>query len=544
VLRLISILLLLALPAPALAQAPAPAAPPRLVIAIAIDQFSADLFNQYRASFTGGLRRLAQGVVFPRGYQSHAATETCPGHSTILTGTRPGHSGIIANNWIDQSIARADKGVYCAEDETASGATSRDYVVSARHLRVATLGQRMKVAVPGTRVVAVAGKDRAAVMMGGPGADQAWWWSGKGFASYRAAAANPVVDQVNAEVTRRLGLDQPAMDVPPVCAANDYPVSASPRTTVGTGRFARKAGDSRAFRASPELDAATLVLAAALAEQAGLGRQAQTDLLAISLSANDYVGHTYGTNGVESCIEVMALDRELGAFFDRMDRGGVDYLVVLTADHGGLDLPERARQLAEPDAQRVDPALMPARLSATIAAKTGIQGPLLLGDGPFGDMYLARALTPAQRTRVLAAAVALLKGHRQVAAVFTHDELARAPEPSGPPDGWPLVSIAKASFDPRRSGDLVVLLKPLVTPIADPDGGYVATHGSPWDYDRRVPILFWRKGLTRFEQPLAVETVDILPTLAAQIGLAIPDRIDGRCLDLSVGAVDSCARSR
>jgi len=124
--------------------------------------------------------------------------------------------------------------------------------------------------------------------------------------------------------------------------------------------------------------------------------------------------------------------------------------------------------------------------------------------------------------------------------VLTHAELAAAPAPSGPPENWSLLTMAKASFDPERSGDLVVLIKPRI--LGQPSEGYTAGHGTPWDYDRRVPILFWRKGLTHFEQPQGVETVDILPTLAAQIGLAVPKtEIDGRCLDLSIGATDSCA---
>jgi predicted AlkP superfamily pyrophosphatase or phosphodiesterase len=90
-----------------------------------MDQFSADLFAEYRSHFTGGLARLATGAVFPAGYQSHAATETCPGHSTLLTGNRPAHTGIIANTWIDQSAARPKKEVYCAEDETRAAADPR-----------------------------------------------------------------------------------------------------------------------------------------------------------------------------------------------------------------------------------------------------------------------------------------------------------------------------------------------------------------------------------------------------------------------------------
>jgi predicted AlkP superfamily pyrophosphatase or phosphodiesterase len=93
------------------AQAPQPAKPPRLLVVIAVDQFSANLFDEYRPQFSGGLARLASGTVFRNGFQSHAMTETCPGHSTILTGDHPARTGIVNNNWIDQSIARSDKSV-------------------------------------------------------------------------------------------------------------------------------------------------------------------------------------------------------------------------------------------------------------------------------------------------------------------------------------------------------------------------------------------------------------------------------------------------
>ena len=155
--------LLLATAVPAAAQDAAsppptyPAAPPKLIVAISVDQFSGDLFAEYRSRFTGGFARLMQGAVFPAGFQSHAATETCPGHSTILTGSRPARTGIIANEWVDQRAPRADKTVYCAEDERVPGSTSDNYTVSDVHLKVPTMGERMKAADPRTRVVSVAG---------------------------------------------------------------------------------------------------------------------------------------------------------------------------------------------------------------------------------------------------------------------------------------------------------------------------------------------------------------------------------------------------
>src|SRR3954462_12009641 len=105
---------------PAAAQQPTS---PKLIVAIAIDQFSANLWNEYRPQFTGGFARLASGTVFRNGYQSHAGTETCPGHSTITTGDRPTRTGIAINTWYDFSISRADKAVYCAEDESVPGSS-------------------------------------------------------------------------------------------------------------------------------------------------------------------------------------------------------------------------------------------------------------------------------------------------------------------------------------------------------------------------------------------------------------------------------------
>src|SRR5437868_12772209 len=161
-------------------QAPAQApTPPKLLVVFSIDQFSANLFDEYRPQFTAGFARLASGTVFRNGYQAHALTETCPGHSTLLTGDHPARTGIINNFWIDQSIARSDKSVYCAEDETVPGTSSIAYKVSPKHLLVPTLGELMKSRWPASRNVAVSGKDRAAVMMTGHKADQRWYWTGQ-----------------------------------------------------------------------------------------------------------------------------------------------------------------------------------------------------------------------------------------------------------------------------------------------------------------------------------------------------------------------------
>lgn len=536
--------LALAAATPAFAQqaapaAAAPAAPPKLLVVISVDQFSADLFAEYRGQFTGGFARLMSGAVFPAGYQSHAATETCPGHSTILTGDHPSRTGIIANDWTDFAAPRADKRVYCAEDESVPGSDSEHYTVSDKHLKVPTLGEWMKSADPQSRVVSVAGKDRAAVMMGGHKVDELWWWDGKAFVSYAGRTAPDAVTRINAATAARVAEAQPALNLPGFCQARSRAIPLGGSKTVGDGRFARAAGDAKAFRASPEFDDAVLALGAKLATDMKLGQQGHSDLLILGASATDYVGHSYGTEGSEMCLQLLSLDQTLGRLFEALDRTGVDYQVVLTADHGGHDLPERHREHAAPTEQRLTADATVGTISRALAAKLGLTGAVLVG-GPGGDVYVSPTVPQAKRAAVLAEAAKLYAANPQVQAVFTRAQIEATPIVHTPPETWSLLERARASYDPQRSGDLVVALKPRVTPILDPVGGYVATHGSFWDYDRRVPMLFWRKGMTGFEQPLSVETVDIAPTLAALIKVPVPVEIDGRCLDLDAGPGDSC----
>jgi len=254
-------------------------------------------------------------------------------------------------------------------------------------------------------------------------------------------------------------------------------------------------------------------------------------LIAIGLSATDYVGHTFGTKGEEMCLQLLSLDRDLGDFFRLLDSRGLDYSVMLTSDHGGDDLPERLRALGVTEAARSVPELEPAALGKRLGAELKLTGPVLIGGNANGDIYFDRALKPADRRRAEAAALAFYRAHPQVEAVFTSEQLRRTAPPKTSPDRWTMAERARASFDATRSGDLVVLLKRHVTPIAKPGKGYVATHGSPWDYDRRVPIIFWRPGTPGVGRDEAVATVDIMPTLAAMVGVPIDaSKIDGKCL--------------
>jgi predicted AlkP superfamily pyrophosphatase or phosphodiesterase len=524
------------------------AARPKLIVAISVDQFSADLFAEYRGVYVAGMKRLAGGVVFPSGYQSHAATETCPGHSTILTGSHPARTGIIANDWIDDRVSRGKTGsqkVYCAEDESRPGTTAApaDYFVSPVHLRVPTLGDRMKRADPRSRVVAVAGKDRAAVMMGGHMTDAIWYFDPKKAASYvtlpdRDQTAPAIVQEVNARVARLIA-EPKISPLPPGCTAKSAPLKLGAEApTVGV-----LAVPKGAFRTTPDFDRATADIAIGLIKSMRLGRGPAPDLLAIGLSANDFVGHAFGTEGAEMCTQQAALDLTVGRILEALDATGAPYVVVLTADHGGFDVPERHAQRGIVEAGRLDPKFDLAQIGRDLAGefKLSLDGKPLLQGGAQGDVYLSRAIPAGLRPQVLAAAKARFLAFPQVAAALTAEEIARTALPVAPVDDWSLVEKARASYDGERSGDLVVLLRPRLIP--DSVGDHVATHGSPWNYDRRVPMLFSFAGVTPYEQPLSVETIDILPTLAALLALDVPaDEIDGRCLDLDPGSGDTCSK--
>jgi len=527
------------LSATAAAAAPPPARP-KLVVAISVDQLSYDLYERYRPTFTGGLKRLGEGLVFA-GYQSHAVTETCPGHSTILTGAHPARTGIVANSWYDRVAASI---VYCVSVDGAADPEAR----GSGKLRVDTLGDWLKAARPGARSVAVSGKDRAAIMMAGHNPDAVYWWADKkGFSTSRHAG--PTTPQVlapaeafNAARFAAWRASPPQLwptEISGACAAMQAPHrfgkleltgAAPPQTAPGGVLPPTVPNFSEELRASPELDRMTLAFADQLVDSFRLGQGPQTDLLAISLSATDYVGHRYGPGGAEMCVQMAALDAGLGGFLDRLDRRGVPYVVMLTADHGSVDAAERI------GADRVDGRSIARGLAEHLQRAFGLAYDPLAGRGA---RQIALRLEPAdepRRAAVVASAKAWLKARPEVVEVYTAAEIAKVRVPADKPvTELTLPERFVESFDPERSGDLFVTYAERAT-VGMPRalGDSVAGHGSPWDHDRRVPILFWWRGVVPTLEARPMETVDIAPTLAPLMAVPAPP-VDGRCVEIGQG---------
>jgi len=526
------------------ARSAPPPVKPKLIVAISVDQYASELYRRYLTSYTGGLKTLSQGIAFPVGYQSHAATETCPGHSTILSGRHPAATGIIANSWFD---AKTGSTVYCVAAPGSSDPNAR----GPQNMRVTTLGDWVKAAEPGARSFAVSGKDRAAITMAGQHADGVYWWvDGEGFTTSRfAGPTTPAVTGPAAAFDKAVfaswATAKPILWEQPsaACAALEKPATFGKIALSGhvppdlavqaeaNPHFAATTDFQDNLRASPLFDQLAVAFAEKVIDANHLGHGPATDVLALSLSANDYIGHRYGNGGPEMCVQQATLDATLGGFLDRLRSLGVPVMVVMTADHGATDAAEREHE-HDPEASRLDSGAFVGRLNASVEKTLGLSYEPIVGDDP-QQLYINVGADAALRDRVRNATIAWLRQQPEVREVFPRDEVAAATiEPDTTPDKLTIPQRFHESYDPARSGDIAVAYRPRTTfGMPRGPGDVVAGHGSVWDHDRQVPILFWWPGVTAETRPTPIETVDIAPTLAAIAGVPTP-QVDGRCVDL------------
>lgn len=531
------------------AQAAAPAAQdgraaPSLIVTVVVDQLSANLFNQYRSQFTGGLKTLAdQGMVSINGYQTHGVTVTCAGHSTVLTGAHPARSGIPANDWLDTTTGQETYCLAAPQNTLAHGKNTDNGPVGPEQLSASTLGDWLKAVSPESRVYGVSGKDRGAITLAGHKGDGAFWLTDNfGFTTYvepgqSAQARLAPVAALNARMIDRFTRQAPSWTYS----------NAACRRLEGQWTIAGQTFDSKVppanFRLdnSPILDELTIEGAIELMDSQQLGRRGVTDMLGVSLSATDRIGHSYGTQGPEMCEQMLRLDTALGVLMDKLSTIPGGAIVVLTADHGGSDFPERSAVEGYPHAGRVDRALQP-RVNAALKARFGLDAdPVVSSAGGFVIVDKDRKSLPEPlRSQVLAAAIELLNAEPQVALAVARDELLAEPVPNSiNPEDLNVRERLRLSAVAGRSPDILRAWQPGLTGQGRV-GGAISSHGSPWDYDRRVPIVFWWPGAEGQERFLPMRTIDIAPTLANLIGVQPDGPIDGRCMDLPQFAKGRC----
>ena len=508
----------------------------RLVLLIVVDQFRFDYLRRFRTEYTDGIKRLlTDGAVFTNANLEHYPTVTAVGHATMLTGATPSVSGIIGNDWFDRETGAtvtsvSDPAVKPLGSSTGPGA-------SPRRLLVSTVGDELKMAsrlpkgaVDAPRVFGVSLKDRSAILTVGRGADAAYWWdtnTGSFVTStYYFGAAPEWLRTFN---ERKLADTR---------AGASWTVLSAPATSFRQLPAERGAALYAAIYGSPYGNELLTDFAAELLEREQLGKRNATDLLSVSFSSNDSVGHTYGPDSPEVRDIAIRTDRAIGRLLNQVDKSiGLRHtLIAFTTDHGVAPLPESLSERALPGG-RLTTAELFEPMQKALASRFG-DGKWLLataGSSPYLNHELIEKLEldATEVRRVAAAAVANLP---HVARVYTRDQLLRGDVP-----GDRIGTRVLRGFYAQRSGDLEIILEPYW--IRQAQG---TTHGTPYSYDAHIPLILMGQRVTPGEYSDHVALNDLAPTLATLTGVEIPAGSAGRILTeaLRHSAVVPSGRSR
>ncbi|QHN02594.1 alkaline phosphatase family protein [Granulicella sp. WH15] len=493
---------------------------PKLILAIAIDQFRYDYTTRFRDRYTGGLATmLSQGAVFVDAHQDHFPTVTATGHATFLTGSVPATSGIIGNDWYDRALGKTITSVEDAKT-TLLGAGSGKEGASPHNLIVSTLGDEIKIADRGTsKVIGISMKDRAAILPAGRMADAAYWidnQSGNVVSSTWYQSKLPEwVEQFNST--------KPALKY---LGATWFPIgkdafSAKPFITLSN--IANKAYFSE-WEKTPYANDMLEELAEQVLRHEDLGHHNGTDVLTISFSANDHLGHAVGPDAPE--VEDMSVytDRVLAKLLDAAVKqaGGLEnLLVVVTADHGVSPVPEVNTARKMPGG-RIDKKEYLGKIQDALTKKFG-EGKWLLGVQESGfyfnyDLIAQKKLKPSAVEDEAAAAAMTLP---YVARTYTRTQLLKHEAAQSQIDEY----VARAFF-PQRGPDVIVIMKPYYL------GGDSGTgHGSPYDYDSHVPLIFYGSKVRAGVYSKRVGVSDVAPTLAAILQIETPSGNVGHVLE-------------
>jgi len=525
---------------------------PRLVVVISVDQMIPEQLERLAPWWRGGFARfLERGLVFPNAALRHANTETGPGHATLGTGCSPARNGIVENDYFDREAGRY---VYCVGDESATTRTSFDWPVAERRsasshrLLAPGWADLLRERWPASRSVSIGGKDRAVILMAGQRPELALWWDGygRGFVS-SSAYVEELPDWVGewngdcfapmdgwvwtgelpgpASATGTAEDDRPGeaklMSRPPVFPYRfpELPEPLEPRDRAGLAGLAYS---------SPWIDRFTLELARIAVTEMELGADEAVDLLAISLSACDTVGHACGPYSREVTDLLLRVDHELGLLFSELDErlGAGGWIAVLSADHGVLELPEA----------RIGDAVGGVRLRVR-ERRLALEHVRAALDEAFGESYRvnisgggdaiffpggALEAEGVDAARVRGVVARTLVEEPWIAAAYTHDELIAPPREDD--DRW--LRLARASHRADRGPDVEIRLahRHLMSMSTG------TSHGSPYRYDRRVPLAFLGPGFQPGSRDESAGPMDALPTVLDRLGIEVPASVEGRVL--------------
>jgi predicted AlkP superfamily pyrophosphatase or phosphodiesterase len=507
------------------------ASSPRLVVVISVDQMRYDYLVRFRPLFTGGFKVLSdQGAGFPNARYRHANCETGPGHSVILSGRNGLHSGIIANAWYDETLGRA---VNVVDDPSVRPLGGAGRGASPANFIGFTVGDLLKKAQPAAKVVGVALKDRAAILMAGPRGDAAYWFESAAgrfiTSSYYMNAVPAWLDAFNerkapdayaakgwtklltdeALYRQYAGEDQVATEADLKDTTFPHAIQGTP----GTQAFYDN------FRRTPFADELTLDLALQAMKAHGLGEDATPDILAIGFSATDYIGHAFGPDSHEMMDQMLRLDRTVKRLMDavqaKVGQGGA--IFVLSADHSVMPLVESLQKQGIA-AKRVAPAdLRAAGMAALEKRFPGAQDLVAAYLAP--DFYLnleSIARQGLHRFDVEKTLGDALMATGVVAKIYTAASFAGDP-PSAADD--PYFDAVRRSYFPSRSAHVIPRLKEFMYLTSAPGG---TGHGTSYEYDRHVPVVFMGPMIRPGTYEGDAGPEDIAPTLGALLGLDYP----------------------
>jgi hypothetical protein len=515
--------------------ASARAGTPRLLVVLVLDQMPSYQWDALIGELPpGGLRRLAGGRSLVGRY-AHAITGTGPGHALIATGATAARSGIVSNEWWDRQSWRS---VHCDEDpryQEVGVAPQAHAPTSPLLLRASGVADSLSAATGGrSRVIALSWKGRAAILLGGFRPSAAVWfdWHQGRFttSTYYGTALPAWAERANTEgrAARLVGTEwTPQVDAARLLRLGGRDDAPGEGDYHGLGTvFPHRIGSAAAIAATPLANQllTTLALEAVAAEH--LGRHDVPDLLLVSLSATDFVGHVFGPHSQEAVDTFFRLDRDVARLLAGLDRlvGTGRYTVVLTSDHGAPPVPEQVPGQGRPGVRLPPDEQLAARVEAGLGRAVGpgwqaaFVHPHLYLRGPAASLSrYPEALKAARAALLEVPGVERVLGAADLYALTADDAVGQA--------------VAR-SWDPSRAGDLYVVLTPWSVFEEDMVIGKGTAHGSPRDYDQLVPLVWYgarvRGGRNRPAAPVPQEAV--AATLAALLGVPAPPAAEAPAL--------------
>ncbi|CAN5300394.1 alkaline phosphatase family protein [soil metagenome] len=497
---------------------------PSLIVFLTVDQMRSDYIDRWASQYTGGLARFGKhGAFFFNAFQDHANTETAPGHSVTMSGRFPRSTGIVSNN----------SGVF---DPQAPLLTSRDSPASPFRFRGSVLIDWLRTRDPASRALSISRKDRGAILPMGRAKQSVFWYATSNgeftTSRYYADTLPAWIRGVNARRGPQKLAGQSWNLLLPASAyaePDSEPMENSGRDF--TFPHVLPADEARAAAElpfTPFMDELTLAAALEGLQKLSIGDGAATDILAISLSATDYVGHRYGPDSREQHDNILHLDRALGAFIDSLYklRDSSTIVFALTADHGVTPFPELVARRAgrkAPVRYDVKPAIAEMRASLRAA---GVDTNAISFDGAAAYVYRnAFVGTKGNADQILARLAARLRATPGIARADLVRDLARRDTTNDP---------VTRRWLHMLPPDVPIEL--VFTPVegAYPADARIAEHGVPYDNDAHVPVLFygpWFKAGRYAERALVA---DMAPTLASVVGAPPTERLDGHVLTSAI----------